>query len=110
LRGASRAAPRPGQSRELRRSGLIALPLRAPFRVRRLSRDGTAVPGAVRRGRNRRPRPDPARALRHLSGRNPGAGVVRRRPVGLMTENETPVSWLMIEPGWDVVAADGARV
>jgi hypothetical protein len=27
-----------------------------------------------------------------------------------MTENETPVSWLMIEPGWDVVAADGARV
>jgi hypothetical protein len=27
-----------------------------------------------------------------------------------MAENETPVSWLMIERGWDVVAADGERV
>jgi hypothetical protein len=27
-----------------------------------------------------------------------------------MPENETPVSWLMIEPGWDVVASDGQRV
>jgi hypothetical protein len=24
--------------------------------------------------------------------------------------NETPVSWLLIEPGWDVVDADGERV
>jgi hypothetical protein len=27
-----------------------------------------------------------------------------------MTENETPVSWLMIEPGWEVVAADGEHL
>jgi len=27
-----------------------------------------------------------------------------------MAENETPVSWLMIDPGWDVVASDGQRV
>ena len=27
-----------------------------------------------------------------------------------MAENATPVSWLMIEPGWEVVAADGERV
>jgi hypothetical protein len=25
-------------------------------------------------------------------------------------DDETPVSWLLIEPGWDVVAADGERV
>ena len=24
--------------------------------------------------------------------------------------NDTPVSWLMIEPGWEVVASDGTRV
>jgi hypothetical protein len=24
--------------------------------------------------------------------------------------DETPVSWLLIEPGWDVVASDGQRV
>lgn len=27
-----------------------------------------------------------------------------------MADNETPVSWLMIEPGWDVVTTDGERV
>jgi Uncharacterized protein conserved in bacteria (DUF2171) len=27
-----------------------------------------------------------------------------------MAEGETPVSWLMIEPGWEVVASDGHRV
>ena len=27
-----------------------------------------------------------------------------------MTDEQTPVSWLMIEPGWDVIASDGERV
>ncbi len=27
-----------------------------------------------------------------------------------MADDETPVSWLMIEPGWEVVASDGERL
>jgi hypothetical protein len=27
-----------------------------------------------------------------------------------MADGETPVSWFLIEPGWEVVAADGTRV
>ncbi len=27
-----------------------------------------------------------------------------------MSENESPVSWLLIESGWDVVSSDGQRV
>jgi hypothetical protein len=27
-----------------------------------------------------------------------------------VAEDETPVSWFLIEPGWDVIAADGQRI
>jgi hypothetical protein len=48
-----------------------------------------------------------ARALGHEGGRDAGSRLVRRRQIRVMPD---PVSWLVIEPRWKVVGADGKPV
>ena len=48
-----------------------------------------------------------ARAERHPARRDAGAGLAPRRADRLMAD---PVSWLLIEPGWEVVGANGERI
>src|SRR5207237_3528302 len=96
------------QSRPVRRRTRVPFPLLEAVRLRRLGRDGRPLPRPPRRGRDSRRDPDPARALGHASRRHAGARLAHRRPSG-MTSGE-PTSWLVVEKGWRVVAADGTDV
>ena len=75
-------------------------------RLRRVAGDDAALPPAGRRGGDPRRAQHPARALGHRARRDAGPGLVRRRALGV----SDPVSWLLIEPGWEVVGADGQNV
>src|SRR4029078_9699036 len=83
------------------------LPDRAAVRVRRLGRDGTALLRAPRRRADERALQRPARPLRHEAGLHARAGLVRRRAGRLVAD---PVSWYLIEQGWEVVGSDGEEL
>ncbi|TML13249.1 MAG: DUF2171 domain-containing protein [Actinobacteria bacterium] len=101
--GAADGARQPGALR-----GHARLPVqgRTELRLRRVAGDDAALPPAGRRGGDPRRAQHPARALGHRARRDAGPGLVRRRALGV----SDPVSWLLIEPGWEVVGADGQNV
>ena len=104
-RGALLLAPvNPGRVK-----GRLALPVprRAALRLRRVGRDDGALPPAPGRRGNHRQLPRPVGALRHQAGLHAGPGLVRRRPRRLMAD---PVSWYLIEQGWEVVGSDGEAI
>src|SRR5205807_1135112 len=74
---------------------------------RRLAGDDAALPRAARRGGDPRLLPPSPRPRRHLPERDAGSRLVRRRQVGVSPD---PVSWLLVEHGWTVVAANSAAV
>src|SRR5829696_8094039 len=79
-----------------------------PLRLRRGARNDQALLRAPRHGRDPGTCDDPPRPGRHEAGHDPGPGLVPGRRARLMARD--PVSWLLIEPGWDVVARDGTEV
>ena len=104
-RGALLMAPlNPGP---VQRRDRLPLP-RRPLRLRRGARNDQALLRAARHGRDRRACDDPPRPGRHEAGHDPGPRLVHGRRARLMAGD--PVSWLLIEPGWDVVARDGTEV
>src|SRR3954469_9695471 len=107
LRRAGGGAAHPDEPAACRDVDDAALSQRAPRRLRRLARDGTALLRALRRGEHPRHDGSAARIERHASRVDSGAGVDHGRTDRLMAD---PVSWLMIEKGWDVVDAAGDRV
>src|SRR5205085_8915209 len=90
-----------------RRDGL-PLPRRAELRLRRLAGDDAALPRAPRRGGDPRLVPPHPCPRRHVPERDAGPRLVRRRPIGV--SDADPVSWLVVERGWSVVAADGTAL
>src|SRR5262249_59733811 len=89
-----------------RRGAGVPLPGREALRLRGLGRNDPALPRARRRGRAARRAHHPARPLRHAAGLDAGPGLVRRGALGV----SDPVSWLLVEPGWEVVDAGGESV
>src|ERR687898_670797 len=95
------------QSRPVQRRRRLPLPCR-PLRLRRGARNDQALLRAPRHGRDPRTCDDPPRPGRHEAGHDPGSRLVPGRRARLMAGD--PVSWLLIEPGWDVVARDGTEI
>ena len=73
-------------------------------------RDGAPLLRALRRGADHGHGADPARAVGHEARRHPGSRLVRRRKGGLTEAMGTLSRWLVIEPGWVVVAANGEEL
>src|SRR5439155_25247168 len=69
--------------------------------------DGRALPRTVRRGGDPRLGPGLAADLGHEARGHTGTRLDDGRQDRLMS---TPVSWLLIEPGWRVDAADGTEI
>src|SRR5205814_540388 len=90
----------------LRGHARVPFPGRSPLRLWGRARDDPPLPRARRPRRDSRGAEDPARARGHAPGRNPGTGLVRRGTVRV----SDPVSWFVIEPGWEVVGSDGKKV
>src|SRR5215470_8148464 len=107
LHRAGRRAVRAAQPAAGRHPFGDALPQRTSSRLRRGTSDGRALPRPLRRGRVPRLGRSAARAQRHVPRRNAGPDLVRGGRQRLMAD---PVSWLVIEPGWRVTAADGPQL
>src|SRR5262249_46323456 len=100
------ARRRAAQSRALERHDVLPLSLRAKVRLRSVAADGEALHGAPRRARDHGIVEHPARALRHEARLDAGARLVRRRADRV----SDPVSWLVIERGWKVLAPNAGEL
>src|SRR5262249_32606862 len=100
------ARGRAAQSRALGRHDVLPLSLRTAVRLRSVPADGEALHGAPRRARHHGIAAHPAGALRYEARLDPGARLVRRRAHRV----SDPVSWLVIERGWKVLARDEAEL
>ena len=106
LRRARRRALHPDEPAPRRRPRRAALPLRARVGLRRLARDGPPLLRALRPRGHPRHGDGAARAHRHPPRRTQGpVWQLDGRP-----SDGRPGSWLLIEPGWDVVDANGERI
>src|SRR3954447_11775014 len=101
---ARRSAGRAGEPRARQGPPRLPLPGRAPVRLRRLGRDDAALPRAPGRRADHRALPRALGVVRHQARLHAGPRLVRRRPRGLVAD---PVSWYVIERGWEVVGGDG---